>query len=129
MAGRVSRRLIADYVAKKLIAGDNNIITGLAALLVEERRTSELDLIVRDIEFALAESGVVIADVTSARPLSDELRTAIASFIKKESGATDVTLREQIEADVIGGVKVEIPGAEYDATIENRLEKLRLLKV
>jgi len=55
MAGtRLSRRKIAALYADELLAGHKDVVKKLAAYLIESRRERELDLIVRDIEAALA---------------------------------------------------------------------------
>ena len=69
MAERISRRSLAEYIADRLVAGDTTVIEQLAAYLIETRRTKQVDLYVSDIEYALIDRGVVIADVTSAHHL------------------------------------------------------------
>ena len=123
MPGRLSRRKIAAFVAEKLIAG-NSVATAIkeaAAYLVETKRTSERELLVRDIEDILAEKGVVIADVTSAHPLSDTLRSEVRTLI----GAKELHLRESIDTSVLGGVRIDMPGTRFDGTVQRKLNALR----
>lgn len=123
MPGRLSRRKIAAFVANKLIAGKPvaEAIKEAAAYLVETRRTSERELLIRDIEDILAENGVVIADVTSAHPLSDTLRSEVHTLI----GAKELHLRESIDAAVLGGIRIDMPGVRFDGTIKRKLNALR----
>ena len=54
MASRLSRRRLAVYIADGLVSGTPSkatLIEQLAGYLIESRRTKELGLIVRDIEF------------------------------------------------------------------------------
>jgi F0F1-type ATP synthase delta subunit len=76
MATRLSRRKIAAYAADKLAAGaaSKKVLSEVAAYLIEMRRTREIDLLVRDIEDALEVRGIVVADVTSAYPLTEALK-------------------------------------------------------
>ncbi|OGL21797.1 hypothetical protein A2707_00380 [Candidatus Saccharibacteria bacterium RIFCSPHIGHO2_01_FULL_45_15] len=128
MAIRLSRRKIASYYADELIAG-RDIVRSLAAYLVDSRRLREIELIVRDIESALADRGVVVADVTTSRSLTDQAKTAIQTYIKATTGAKSIELRQLIDDDLIGGVKVAVPGRELDATIRHRLNLLKATKV
>lgn len=123
MPQRFSRRKLAEYVATRLIAGDTpkKALREVAAYLVEAKRTRELELVVRDIESALAAHGVVIADVTSARPLSDKLRQEIGTLVD----AKDVKLRETIDESVLGGVRVVTPDKRFDGTIRRKLAVLK----
>ena len=66
MAEKLSRRKIADYAAEQLQAGNNEVLREIAAYLIESKRQSEADLLVRDIELQLANRGDMIAR-TSAR--------------------------------------------------------------
>lgn len=125
MSARLSRRKLAQYTADRLLAGDTEVIQQVAALVVSEGRLRELDLIVHDIEEALAERGTVIATVTSAHSLSAPVRAAVESMID----AKKVVIKEQIDSNVLGGIKVDIPGKRYDGTVKYKLSELRAQKV
>ena len=126
MAERLSRRKIANYVADNVSKGvaTDNVIAEVAAYLVDSRRTRELQLVVRAIEDELAARGEVIANVTTARTLDDSLKQAVESVL----GAKTIHLRESVDASVIGGVKIDLPGATLDATIKRKLLALRQAK-
>lgn len=123
MAIRLSRRKIAAYVADKLTTGTSvrETIKEVAAYLVDTRRTREAELLVRDIEDALVSHGIVVADVTSAHPLSSQLRGEIATLV----GGKSLQLRETIDPNVLGGVRVNIPGKQFDGTIQRKLSALK----
>lgn len=72
MASKISRAKLAGHVAERIATGTPvaEAFTQLAAYLVDTRRTKESELIIRDIEFKLLDYGMIIASVTSARPLS-----------------------------------------------------------
>ena len=123
---KLSRRAIATYVAEQLTHGDSKkVIVQLAAFLVDTRRTKELSLIVRDVQFYLAEAGSVSGVITTASTLSAETKKAIEKYIKNQTGATTVALDSLIDPSVIGGVKVSIPGRELDATVSRSLTVLK----
>ena len=54
MSGQVSRRKLADLVADRLLSGDTDVITQLAAYLVDTHQTRRVGVLVRDIETAMA---------------------------------------------------------------------------
>ena len=126
MAERLSRRKIANYVADNVSKGVavDKVIAEVAAYLVDSRRTRELQLVVRAIEDELAARGEVIANVTTARALDDSLKQAVESVV----GAKTIHLRESVDESVIGGVKIDLPGATLDATIKRKLLALRQAK-
>ena len=120
---RIARRKLAKYVVDQLENGASlrRTVTELAAYLRETRRTREFELIVRDIEDQLAERGTIIADITSAYPLTEALRQAIQRTV----GGHTVELREALDSSLIGGIRIDIPGQRYDGTIRRKLNALK----
>ena len=126
MSRRLSRRSLALYVADGVISGKPTpVIQQLAAYLIESRRTKELDLIVRDVEYFLSQKGIVTATVTSAFDLSTETKKAVETLIKEQTKATKIEMETQIDPNVIGGVKINLPGYELDQTIAHQLTVLK----
>jgi F-type H+-transporting ATPase subunit delta len=124
---KLSRRSIALYVADQLTNGteSSQLVSQLAAYLVDTRRTGELSLIIRDIQYFLSEAGSVSGVITTASELSAATKKSIESFIKLQTGAKHVALDSLIDPSVIGGVKVSIPDREFDATVSRNLTVLR----
>lgn len=127
MAQRLSRRVLANYAADQWVSGADRkkLIEQLAAYLVESRRSGEVILLVRDIEQALADRGQVLARIASARPLNEDLESAIVDQLKKDASAEQVEIDSRVDPDLLGGVRVEIPGREYDNTLRRRLQTLK----
>lgn len=124
MPTHLSRRKIADYAADQIAAG-KDVIRDLAVLLVADGRTREVELLVRDIEAALSVRGLVIATVTSAHSLGEDIKRAIAELV----GSKDLKLREKIDNSVIGGLRIDLPGQRLDDTIKHKLAALRAQKI
>ena len=129
MGVRISRRKLASYYADELLAGRKDVSTRLAGFLVDHRRQRELDLIVRDIEAALADRGVLVANVAASHELSADATKAITSFLADTQSASRVELRQAVDANLLGGVRIGIPGAELDATLRRKLTLLKSTKV
>lgn len=125
MAGRLSRRALATFVAKELLAGNDQVIDWLAALLIEERREREADLLVRDIESILADSGQMIVQVDTARPLDAATKQEIESMFDQY----EVHIKETVRPELIGGVKITTPTQSLDRTIAKKLEMLRTAEI
>ena len=120
---RLSRRKLATFTTEKLLAGASKkaIFRELAAYLVDTGRTRELELIIRDIEDMLANRGVVVADIVSARPLTHSMKAEIGTLINARS----VQLREKVDESVLGGVRIDLPGRRFDGTIRHKLNALK----
>ena len=123
MGARISRRKIADYAAKRLIKGEKTglVIKDVAAFLIDARRTREAELVVRDIEAALADRGVIITDVTSAFPLAESVKEEV----KKLVGGKQLVLRETVDPSVLGGIRLVTPGKRLDATLKRKIQALK----
>lgn len=125
MAQRISRRVIARHIADRLIDGDSSLaITQLAGFLIDTRRTTELLLIVRDIEDALAVRGIIIADVMSAHELTTETEDAIKRFLA-DAYTGSVHTRTTVEPSLLAGVRIRTPDAEFDNTARRKLTTLQ----
>lgn len=129
MAGaRLSRRKIAAYFADEVVAG-RDITKHLAAYLVESKRIREARLVVRDIEAALAERGVLLADIATSRELANDTEKTIVEYLKSTTGASSVTLRSHVDPYLLGGVRIETPGRQLDRTLRHQLNQLTASKI
>lgn len=116
-----SRTQVAAYVAEKLPTDRPAALRAAAAWLADTGRKRQAVYLARDVARELAEKGYVLARVTSARPLTAEAKTGIENFIKSETGATHLELETITDESVIGGVRIELPDAELDATVRKKL--------
>ncbi|HMS23600.1 MAG TPA: F0F1 ATP synthase subunit delta [Candidatus Saccharibacteria bacterium] len=96
--------------------------TLLAAYLIENHRSNELDAIVREIGSIREDTtGVVEVNLTSAQKLDQSTVSKIMKLIDTDSYVTNNILDES----VVGGVRVETSAKLLDLTVRNRLNKLR----
>jgi F-type H+-transporting ATPase subunit delta len=102
------------------------LIQQLAAYLITHKQLAQLELYVADIEAELAQNGTVVADVTSAQPLDEAGRTRVKEYVQKHADTSAVTLREHVDADLVGGVIVRMPGHQLDASVASQLRQLKV---
>ena len=124
---KLSRRKLSMNAAARLAGGESKktVLRDIAAYLIDSGRKSEASLIVRDVEAMLADNGMAIGTVTSARPLSSTALQSVESLIKQnDSRIKQVVLREQVDESLIGGMKLELPGAQLDASVKAKLDKI-----
>ncbi len=125
---KLSRRKIAAYFADEAIAG-RSVVKPLAAYLIESKRTREAALVIRDIESALAERGILFADVFSSRDLAADTTKAVTEYLKDKTNAKDVHLRSSVDDSLLGGVRIETPDERLDSTLRYRLNQLTATKI
>ena len=128
MITKLSRRKIATVVAERLLEGDKTIIKDLAGYLFYTKQTRSINLLIRDIENALLDKGVLGAKVVSAHDLADSVKKQIDAFLLDESGANSVQVQYSIDKDLIGGIQISTPQAILDTSIKNKLQRLKAAK-
>jgi len=67
---------------------------------------------------------IVVADVTTAVPLSDVTRQALASALGRATGKS-ITMTERVDPSIVGGVVARVGSFVYDASITRQIERLR----
>ena len=70
------------------------------------------------------DQNIAEATVTSAVPLSEKQISALQAKLEKLSGKT-ILLQQKVDAGVIGGLRVEVDGKQFDGTVENRISTVR----
>lgn len=70
-------------------------------------------------------NGIVTAEVTSASPLTDANRAEVVNLVKKELNASQVLIKEKVNADLIGGFILKVGDKQFDASIASGLTKLK----
>lgn len=99
----------------------------LAALLLQQRLHGQLDEIIEDIAREHARrSGRIEADVKTAFALTSELKQEIIQTIKNRTKVTHVTLNEQTDISLLGGVLITAPDMELDLSLKTKLAKLKV---
>ncbi len=126
---KLTRRELADYAAAELVAGNKKVVDELAAYLVQSGRTREANLVVRDIESALARKGVVVAHVATAHTLDESTRKSLRQLLQQAFSADTLHLQETVKPELLGGVKVAVADKELDSTARRILNQLKAVKV
>jgi len=125
---KVSRRALAHWAAAELTSGKpaGSVARHMAAILKQQGMVNQVDFLIGDIEWELEQQGsLVFGVVTSARPISKQLESALKSQLKKVSKAGDVALENVVDKEVLGGLRVETSRHVWDQTIARKLSELR----
>lgn len=103
---------------------DKALAKEIAAYIVAERRSADLGAIMREVARLRSQSGIVEATVTTARPLSDNVRSSIKQLLNSDQAV----INEVIDKTVIGGVRIEANEYYLDLTVRNRLNRLKVIE-
>jgi F-type H+-transporting ATPase subunit delta len=94
-------------------------------VVIDHRRVHEIPSIVEAFEVLLDEHlGFVRADVSSAKPLSDEQRGALEAQLTRMAGKK-AKLKFQTDPTLVAGVVARVGSKVYDGSVRGQLERLR----
>ena len=113
-----------DGVSRVVDGGQEHFVRFLE-LLAERHRMPVIFRIRREYDRLWAEENRLLpVTVTSAVELDEGLVEEIGRRIGEQTGRR-VELSSEIDADVLGGLKVQVGNMVLDATVRNRLEQIR----
>jgi F0F1-type ATP synthase delta subunit len=122
---RISQ-VIADKTLRK--GASRRFSQEVAAYLLSERRTDQLESILRDVQGDWAKAGRVEVIASSAHPLTASVRTDITKQIKRlYPKAQKVIVTEQRDPEVIGGVRLNLADQQLDLSVQAKLNKFKQL--
>jgi F-type H+-transporting ATPase subunit delta len=101
-------------------------VMNLALLLATRHRVGLLPGILQEFERLEHDArGITEADITVARPMSDDEAKRIGEQLGRATGGRQVNLRVHVDRSVLGGIVVRIGDQLFDASVRGRLERLR----
>ena len=117
-------------VLKKLFEslGDKGLICSFLYLLLDKKKWAKLPAIIRHLNKIKTESqGFVPAEVESAFPLSTALKNQLAHKLSLFLGKKQVQIKEKLNPDIIGGVKIRAEGFVFDDSLSSHLKRMENL--
>lgn len=113
----VLRDIFGEHVTPEALA--------IVTLVVERGLAASLPDVARLFgEVAEAERGIIAAEVTTAVPLDDALRASLTEKLAAKLGRP-VSLRERVDASIVGGVVIKVAGRVLDGSVASQLEGVR----
>src|SRR5215475_471986 len=117
------KKKLLDGIAAK--AGTSREVRNFIAVLIDKGRIHFLGPIVKQFEQDLNQRlGFAVAEITSARDLSDPERRSLESEVEKLTGKK-VRANYAKDASILGGAVVRIGSTIYDGSVKGQLEKIR----
>jgi len=92
-------------------------------LLLKKGRESILQhVIYHYIDLDMENRGVLLAELISAKPISEETKRAIKTKI---SATRKVQLTEKIDKSILGGFIINIGDSQYDASVRKKINNVK----
>ena len=103
----------------------NKLSVNLIDTLIANKRISILgDVAEKYNDLFDDEQGIQVAKVTSAVSLTDELKKLVLVKVKELTGK-DAEINNVIDENILGGFILRVGDLQYDASIANKLSKLK----
>lgn len=95
-------------------------------LLVSKGRANILFAIAKEvIEQYNQLKGIIVAKVVSASPLDDAGKAEVVNQVKAQTGAAEVSLQEEVNPQLIGGLILTVGDRRFDGSVAGNLNKLK----
>ncbi len=114
---RMAKNTSADYLSREL-----------AAYLLDENRTGELDSLMRDVIAYRAAEGIVEVTAVSAHELSEEVKQDIERLVQEQfQDVRKIIINQRTDTNMIGGVRLELVDRQLDMTVRAKLNRFKEL--
>jgi F-type H+-transporting ATPase subunit delta len=115
------QKVLEDLISRSRV---RDTTASFLRVLLKNQRLSQLRDIVERYGYVLDErAGVVAANVTTARPIPEELKNSLHETLVAATGRK-VRLSFTTDEAIIGGVVARIGSTIYDGSVQNQLERL-----
>jgi len=116
------RRIVAGVVDA---LGVSPSVTNLVKLLADRDRLSILTEIAQSYETLVdAEIGRTRVRISSAIPLEATEKTELTELAKRLAGAAEVVVTTAVDAELLGGVVLDIHSTVWDGSLRTQLAKI-----
>lgn len=110
---------------RRAVSGADPELLNFLELLIEKQRMTEVFRMRREFErLWKRERRLIDVTVTSAVELEPAVVARIGEEIERQTGRK-VELATEVDEDILGGIVLQVGNMVLDASIRNRLEKLR----
>jgi F-type H+-transporting ATPase subunit delta len=118
----LKKRAVITRIAESLSL--SRLVRNFLFVLTDHRRSDLIPEVVRSFETHLDEHlGILRAEVSSARELSQPQRGALSTELSKITGKT-VRLQYSVDPALIGGLVTRIGSTVYDGSVRGQIEVL-----
>lgn len=102
------------------------IIANFVALLAVNGQLDSADKIIEQFSRLWNEqNGLLEAELVSARPLDDKIRTLVKNHLRRLEGVREVRLSERTDKDLLAGAVVRYGDKVMDLSLRKRLRELK----
>jgi len=121
LKSEIKKSALNEIFATKI----SSLSVGLINLLIDNKRLSILKDVAKKYTVLYDHlKGIEVAKVTTAVPLTEALNKQVLVKVKEITGK-EATVENIINPEIIGGFILRIGDVQYDASVANKLQKLK----
>lgn len=121
----VVRSSVKKSVLMQVFNNTNALTGNLIDTLIANKRISLLEAVAVNYNRLYDElQGTQIATVTTAVPLTDDLKVKVLAKVKELTGK-QVEVKNTIDESILGGFILRVGDKQYNASVANKLNKLK----
>lgn len=126
---KIPRSQVTDAISKlSKTTSEDKLAKEIAAYLLETNRTGELDSLARDLVTSRVNDGIVEVTAVSAHQLASATIADIEAKIRSLYPAVrQIIINQRLDANEVGGVRLEFPDKQLDLSVRNKLNKFKQL--
>ncbi|MGJ5642969.1 ATP synthase F1 subunit delta [Formosa sp. S-31] len=122
----VIRSAVKKATLLEVFKNTNTLSVNLIDTLIENKRIAILeDVALKYNQLYDQLKGTKVATVTTVVPLSADLESKVLDKVKALTGGNAVEINNVIDESIIGGFILRVGDLQYDASIANKLNKLK----
>lgn len=127
---KTPRHILSGVIAERTMQIIDPSILGreIAAYLLAERRTADLESILRDIMQIRSEHGILEAEVVTAHEVQPNVLNEIKQLLQDAyPKAKNIHLTGRLDPSVIGGLRIDLANEQLDMTVASKLATFKRL--
>ena len=122
----VVRSAIKKSALLEIFKNSNSITVNLIDTLITNKRLNILSEVASKYnQLYDVLKGREVATVTTAIAITDDLKAIVLAKVKELTGKKDVEVKNVIDESIIGGFMLRVGDIQYNASIANKLNKLK----
>ncbi|WP_332691989.1 F0F1 ATP synthase subunit delta [Halalkalibacter lacteus] len=123
---KVTTKQKQEFVQKQFSGSVSELSLHTLLLLIERKRTDILVPMVNKFkDLAYEAQDVAEATVYSVKPLTDAEQAEIAKVFAKKAKKSKLEVKNIVDSELIGGIKIRIGDRIYDGTLKAQLDSMK----
>ncbi|MBI3624427.1 F0F1 ATP synthase subunit delta [Candidatus Saccharibacteria bacterium] len=125
-----SRHHLAEVIATRTLhrRSTQQLAQAVAAYLLAEHKTADLESLIRDIMQYRSDLGIVEAVAVSAHDLNRQVIKDIRLLLKQQyPKAQSIVIDDRQDPELVGGVRIDLANEQLDLTTRAKLNQFKRL--